>query len=76
MYRPNGKRIKALREEKDLSARAVYEIAKIHPRTLRSWEEGADQDFLFNRLARLADFFGVPYTDLIELVPEPVEGEG
>ena len=75
MYRPNGKLIKALRDAKNLSARAVYDVANIHPRTLKTWEDGTEKDFLFNRLARLAEVLGVPYADLIEDVTDPVEAE-
>jgi transcriptional regulator with XRE-family HTH domain len=76
MYRPNGKQIRVLRERLGVTAWVVGAATKVDYRTIEDWEAGKTRtDFFFNRLARVASYLGVPYTDLIELVPEPVAEE-
>lgn len=74
MYRPNGARLKALREQHGLSISALARESKVTKRTIIAWEAYRNRpDFYFNTLARLASALLAPYTDLIEYVPPDEE---
>lgn len=74
MYRPNGARLKALREQQGLSISALGREAKVTKRTIIAWEAYNNRpDFYFNTLARLASALLTPYTELIEYVPPEEE---
>lgn len=77
MYRPDGARLKALREEQKLSISALARAAKVTKRTIIAWESYKGRpDFQFNTLARIASVLVVPYAELIEYVPDPQEENG
>lgn len=86
MYKPNGVRIRELREARGLSLRAVASAANVSRRTLEEFETGIPnrprsstevvrRDFNYNVLARIAEVLRVPYPfhELIEDVTEPIE---
>lgn len=60
-----GRRVKRLREAKDMSQRALATKAKVTQGLIHQLETGAIQDVRSQVLVRLAKAFGVPVTELL-----------
>ena len=60
-----GRRVKGVREAKDMSQRALATKAKVTQGLIHQLETGAIQDVRSQVLVRLAKAFGVPVTELL-----------
>ena len=68
--RPNTRRLRELREARGLEVPELAAKVGIDHRTCALYELGRNSErFRYNQLNRLAQFYGVPFDELLEPVP-------
>lgn len=69
---PISENIKALRERFDLTQAQLGEIAGVSDKAVSTWENGANTPRM-GAIQRMADYFQIPKSDIIEDKEKPVE---
>lgn len=69
---PISENIKALRERFDLTQAQLGEIAGVSDKAVSTWENGANTPRM-GAIQRMADYFQIPKSDIIEDKEKPVD---
>ena len=67
-----GERIKMLREQRGITQSELAEICKVSDKAVSTWENGRNIPRM-GAIQRMADYFGIPKSAIIENIAPPVD---
>ena len=67
-----GERIKMLREQRGITQNELAEICKVSDKAVSTWENGRNIPRM-GAIQRMADYFGIPKSAIIENIVPPVD---